>query len=357
MPPRHPVKKDVQMRDVAERAGVSISTVSHIVNKTRPVAAETRNRVLAAIEELKFYKNAIGRRLARGRSDSFGLIISDIENPFFGELIKSFEAAVQDRGFDVLLCMTNYATGRARKAVKRMIENKVQGVAVLTSEIEPALVDDLVNRDIPVVTLDAGPIGPARSNLRMDYSTGTTEAVTCLRDLGHLRIGVITGPGHRASAVAYKDAVLDAIRRLGLLEPLLFEGNNNTDGGQEGVRHFLSQGELPTAIVCGNDLAALGAIRALTEAGYKIPGDVSVIGSDDIAFARYGIPSLTTVRVPRDRLGRLAYEALDRMARTKRRIPTEASVETHLVVRESAGRARTLGTPREAGPVVLEAVR
>ncbi len=345
------------MRDVAERAGVSISTVSHIVNKTRPVAAETRTRVLAAIHELNFYTNAIGRRLARGRSDTFGLIISDVENPFFGELIKSFESAVQDRGFDVLLCMTNYVSSRARKAVERMIENKVQGVAVLTSEIEPALVDDLVNRDIPVVRLDAGPIGPARSNVRMDYSTGTTEAIAYLRDLGHRQIGVIAGPGHRTSAVAYKDAVLDAIRRLGLVEPLLFEGNNGTDGGEAGVRHFLSQGELPTAIVCGNDLAALGAIRALTEAGCRIPQDVSVIGSDDIAFARYGIPSLTTVRVPRDRLGRLAYEALDRMARTKRRIPTETSVETHLVVRESAGRARTPGALREGGLQWLEKAR
>ncbi len=339
MPPRQ-AKKDVQMRDVAERAGVSISTVSHIVNNTRPVAAETRTRVLAAISELNFYKNAIGRRLARGRSDSFGLIISDIENPFFGEVIKSFESAVQDRGFDVLLCMTNYDTARARKAVERMIENKVQGVAILTSEIAPSLVDDLVNRDIPVVRLDAGQVGRARSNLRMNYSTGAMEAIAHLRELGHRRLGFITGPAHRASAVAYRDAVLGAITRLGVREPLLFEGNNTTDGGQAGVRHFLALGELPTAIVCGNDLAALGAIHTLIEAGRTVPGDTSVIGSDDIAFARYGTPSLTTVRVPRDRLGRLAFEALDRMARTKRRISTEVSVDTQLVVRESSGPAR-----------------
>jgi DNA-binding LacI/PurR family transcriptional regulator len=357
MPPPNAVKKDVQMRDVAERAGVSISTVSHIVNNTRPVAAETRTRVLAAIRELSFYKNAIGRRLARGRSDSFGLIISDVENPFFGELIKSFEAAVQDRGFDVLLCMTAYDAGRARKAIERMIENKVQGVAVMTSQIEPALVDDLVDRDIPVVRLDAGPIGRARSNVRRDYTTGTQEAVAHLRELGHRRIGFITGPENRTSAVAYKNAVLEAVRGLGLAEPLLFEGNNNTDGGQAGVRHFLSRGPLPTAIICGNDLAALGAIRALVEAGCKVPGDVSVIGSDDIAFARYGTPSLTTVRVPRDRLGRLAYEALDRMVRTKRRIPTEASVETHLVVRESTGRSRTPRAPRKKETAWQEAAR
>lgn len=338
------------MRDVAERARVSISTVSHIVNGSRPVAAETRARVLAAIRELNFYRNAMGRRLARGRSDSFGLIISDIENPFFGELIRSFEAAVQDRGFDVPLCMTSYHPARARKAVDRMIENKVQGVAVLTSEIAPELVDALVDHDISVVRLDVGPIGPSRSNVRMNYSTGAMKAVAHLRDLGHCRLGFISGPLRRTSAVADKKAVVNAISRLGLPEPLLFEGNNNTDGGQAGVRHFLARGELPTAIQCGNDLAAFGAIRALADAGRKAPEDVSVIGSDDIVVARYSIPALTTVRVPRDQLGRLAYEALDRMARTKRRIPTEKSVETQLVVKESSGPARTGRVTAKRGP-------
>ncbi len=337
---RNTGRKNIQMRDVAEKAGVSISTVSHIVNNTRPVADETRARVLQAIRELKYYKNAIGRRLARGRSDSFGLIISDIENPFFGELIKSFELAVQDRGFDVLLCTTNYVPARAEKAVERMIVNSVQGVAIMTSQIDAMLADQLADRDIPVVRLDAGPIGRARSNVRVDYSAGTLEAIAHLKDLGHVRIGFITGPLNRASSLMYRQAVLAAAARLGLPEPRLIEGNANTDGGEQGVRLLLAEGNLPTAIVCGNDLTALGAIRSLVEAGLRVPGDVSVVGADDIAYARYGAPALTTVRFPRDEIGRLAYEALDRMVRTKRRLPSEMSVETRLVVRESTGPAR-----------------
>jgi LacI family transcriptional regulator len=332
------------MLDVARRAGVSIGTVSHLVNNTRPVAPETRERVLEAIRDLGYYKNAIGRRLARGRSDSFGLIISDIENPFFGELISSFESSSQERGFDVLLCMTAYEPERARKAVERMIENKVQGVAVMTSQLETALVDALVERDIPVVRLDAGPVGRARSNVRVDYSTGAMEAVAHLQELGHRRIGFITGPLTRASAIRYRDAVVNAIERIGLPPAQLVEGNNNTDGGEAGVKLLMARGGFPTAILCGNDLAALGAIRELAEAGLKVPGDASVIGADDIAFARYGTPSLTTVRLPRDVLGRLAYEALDRMVRTKRRLPTEASLETHLIVRESTGMAASTVT-------------
>jgi LacI family transcriptional regulator len=163
----------VQMKDVAERAGVSISTVSHIVNNTRPVAHETRERVIAAMKELNYYKNAFGRTLARGRADAVGLIVSDVENPFFPELIRHFEAAAVDRGLDTFMCTTNYSPDRARSAVRRLIENKVQGVAVMTSQIEPALVDELVANDIPVVRLDSGPVRRARSNIRVDYSTGT----------------------------------------------------------------------------------------------------------------------------------------------------------------------------------------
>jgi LacI family transcriptional regulator len=330
------------MRDVAQHAGVSISTVSHIINNTRPVAPQTRERVLEAIRELKYHKNVIGRRLARGRSDSFGLIISDIENPFFGELIRSFEAAVQDRGWDVLLCTTGYDRERARKAVQRMIENQVQGVAVMTSQLDSTLVDELVELDIPVVRLDAGPIGALRSNIRVDYSTGALQALTCLRDLGHRSIGLIAGPLSRVSSRTYRGVMLEAAERLDLPPVRVVEAANTfTDGGEGGMRALLSEGDPPTAVLCHNDLAAFGAIRALVEAGLKVPDDVSVIGGDDIAFARYGTPALTTVRIPRDRLGRLAYEALDRMIRTKRRLATEVSLSTNLIVRESTGPART----------------
>ncbi|HVX67576.1 MAG TPA: LacI family DNA-binding transcriptional regulator [Bryobacteraceae bacterium] len=338
------------MRDVAERAGVSISTVSHVINKTRPISTETTARVLDAIRELGFHKNAIGRRLARGRSDSIGLIISDIENPFFGELIKSFEIAVQDRGFDVLLCTTNYVPERARKAVDRMIENNVQGVAVMTSQLDAALVDDLVARDIPVVRLDGGPVGRARSNVRVDYSAGAVEAVTHLRGLGHRNISFITGPLNRISSVTYRQAMIGAAKRLGLPPLRLVEGNNETDGGEAGVQLLLSQPDVPTAIICGNDLAALGAIRALAKAHLRVPDDISVIGADDITFARFGAPALTTIRIPRDQLGQAAFQALERMIRTKTRVPTETFVETHLVVRESTGPARATVTLAKAKP-------
>jgi DNA-binding LacI/PurR family transcriptional regulator len=323
------------MKDVALLANVSISTVSHVLNETRTVAPETRSRILEAMRELKYYKNAFGRRLARGRSDAFGLLISDIENPFFPELIKSFERAVVDNGFDVFLCTTNYDKARAASAVRRMIENKVQGVAVMTSQLDSNLVDDLVQNDIPVVLLDSGVVSRLRSNLRADYSRGALEAVTHLRGLGHRNVGFIAGPQTRVSAVTFRQAIVAAIEQTGLVLSQSIEGDNTVEGGRAAMLSLFRQPNLPTAILCGNDLAALGVINALKESGIDVPGQFSVIGADDIAVARYSSPPLTTIRIARDQLGQVAFDALQQLLRSKRRNGVERVIETHLVVRGS----------------------
>lgn len=329
------------MKDVAQKAGVSISTVSHVVNETRPVAPATRTRILEAMRDLNYYKNAFGRRLARGRSDSFGLLISDIENPFFPELIKSFENAVVENSMDVFLCATNYDPERARKAVRRMIENKVQGVAVMTSQLDAALVEELIAGEIPVVLMDSGSVGLSRSDIRVDYSRGALEAGTYLRDLGHRSFAFISGPASRVSSITYQRAITDAFARLGLPAPRLIEGDNTVEGGRKAMSTLFSgPAAPPTAVFCGNDLAALGAMRALAQAGRRVPEDVSIIGADDIALARYSSPPLTTIRVPRDQLGQAAFEALQRLVKSKRPTGVEHVLETHLVVRDSVSAPR-----------------
>ncbi len=325
------------MKDVAERAGVSISTVSHVLNNTRPVAEETRSRVLQVMRQLNYYKNASGRRLARGRSDAFGLIISDVENPFFPEVIKNFEREVVQIGFDIFLAPTNYDPAHASSAVRRMIENKVQGVAIMTSQLESDLIDQLLTNDIPVVTLDGEKASRGRSNIRVDYSGGAREAVHYLKEMGHARISFITGPQHRFSARTYKQAFITALKENGLPAARCTEGDNTIEGGRAAMQVILSDPPLPTAVICGNDLMALGAVHALTEAEMRVPNQVSIIGADDIPFARYANPPLTTVRIPRDQLGKLAFEALHRLMRSKRRLGIEYVVETHLIVRGSSG--------------------
>lgn len=329
------------MQDVARRAGVSVTTVSHVLNNTRPVAERTRERVLNASRELKYYKNASARLLARGRSDSFGLIISDIENPFFAELIKSFEIACLEKSLEVLLCTTNYDLAQARSAVRRMMENKVTGVAAMTSQLDSDLIAELVAGGIPVVQLDGGPAKRGRSIVRIDYSRGMLEAVRHLDELGHRRLGFIAGPSNRISAVANRNAFLHAASVVGLPPPQVVDGRNTPEAGATAIRQWIEAGELPSAVLCGNDLCAFGAMGAVFEAGLQVPRDVSIVGADDIAFARFSQPPLTTIRTPRDVLGRIAFEALQRIQRSKRHSGREFLVETHLVVRRSTGMALT----------------
>jgi DNA-binding LacI/PurR family transcriptional regulator len=322
------------MKDVAERAAVSVTTVSHVLNKTRYVSPETRKRVQQAIRELRFYKDAHARRLARGRSDFFGLIVSDITNPFFPELFRSFESAALARRFDTLLCDTNYDPRRTEACVRMLIENKVRGVAVMTSELAPHLTEDLTANHVAVVSLDLGAAGLYTANIRVDYARGIRQSIKHLHSLGHTDIAFITGPPGLRSARVRRDAFISALHSYGLSSERTVEGNHRVDGGMAAARTLLAQ-DPPTAILCSNDLTAIGAMGALREAGLQVPEDVSVIGFDDIYFASIATPPLTTVNLPRGRVGELAFQALQNILRTKKRQGSEYVVETELVVRKS----------------------
>lgn len=326
------------MKDVALRSGVSESTVSHVLNNTKFVSPEVRERVLAAMSALNYHGNAHARRLARGHSDFLGLIISDIENPFLPGLVKAFDLAAFDLGFDVLLSTTNYDSTRTERSFRKMIQNKTPGVAVMTSRIDPALGEILEANGIASVFLDCGSTGLLRSNIRLDYAKGTCEAVNFLYKLGHRDFAFIAGPQSRHSHAAYRDAWVNSLQLLNL-KPRLLDGDNDMASGQRAVQQLLAQPPLPTAIICSNDLTAIGAIQALLKAGIRVPQDISVVGADDIPFAAMCHPPLTTVQIPRERLGLLACDILRRMLRDK--LPgTEAVLDTTLIVRESTAPAR-----------------
>ncbi len=329
----------VLMVDVAKRAGVSVTTVSHVMNETREIAPETRQRVLRAIKELRYYKNTSARLLVRGQSDIVGLILSDIENPFLPPLVKSFDRACASAGLELLLGMTNYEQGKAESAVRRMIESRVRGVAVMTSQIDGRLIDSLIQAGIPVVALDGAKTGRGRSSLSIDYRTGVTEAVDHLYVSGHRRVAILRGPSRIVSASRYAEALEATIAEYGMTLLASVEASNNQpEDGAQAATALLGGKRSPTAILCGNDLSAIGALGAAAHFGVRVPDELSIIGSDDIAMASYSHPALSTVRIPRDAMGHEAFRLLASMAGPTLRRGAESCVATSFIARASSGR-------------------
>jgi DNA-binding LacI/PurR family transcriptional regulator len=336
------MKERTLIKDVAREAGVSTATVSHVINKTRSVSEATRQRVMRAIESCNYYPNAHARSLASGRSHTLGLLISDISNPFFPELVKTIETVAFEKGYDVILSNTDYNDERTLHYVQRFIERKVAGVALMTSELDTTLIDELARYHVPVVFLDIGSAGVCMSNLVVDYGAGIEEALRHLVGLGHSKIAYVGGPGHLRSAAKRLEAFRQsmACQLPGAAPPVIYEGDFRLEGGRRAAREILASDELPTAVIVANDMMALGVMQECHERGIHVPDDISVVGFDDIAFAALSNPPLTTVRLSRAELGRQAVEALLATIRDSDRQGVEINIPTHLVLRDSTAPAR-----------------
>lgn len=329
------------IKDIAIEAGVSTATVSHVINKTRFVSEAVRARVLKAIELHNYYPNAHARSLASGNSRTLGLIISDIANPFFPELVKSIEAAAFEYDYDVVLSNTNYEAERTSHYVRRFIERKVAGVALMTSEMDKSLIDELARREVSVVFLDSGEAGLRMSNLRVDYDTGIKQAILHLVELGHQNIAFIGGPRHLHSAQRRLESFRQTMREvLPAACERIFQGDFKIEGGSRAALEILAAPDLPTAVVAANDLMAFGVVSELRRAGLNVPENISVIGFDDIAFASLFEPALTTVNLPRGELGRMAVEALVTTLSDASKHGVELTIPTQMVIRNSTARAR-----------------
>ncbi len=330
------------IKDVAREAGVSTATVSHVINNTRFVSEEVRARVYQAVERCGYYPNAHARSLASGRSQTLGLVVSDISNPFFPELIKSIEAAAFERGYNVILLNTNYDPERAAEYVRRLSELKMAGVALLTSELDSELFHEITRRQVSVVFDSADAAGERMSNICVDYAAGIEEAVRHLVSLGHRRIAHIAGASRIPSGVIRREAFLDFVKRYLPDEPppAIYEGDFRLDGGRRAASEILAAEELPTAVIAANDMMALGAMREFRKVGLSIPGDISVVGFDDIAFAALSEPPLTTVCSPRVEIGRRVVEALVTMIEHPEQQGVELRIPTYLITRDSTAPPR-----------------
>ncbi len=331
----------MNIKEVAAKAKVSTATISRTINQSALVTPKTAEKVWRAIRELGFYPNTQARALVSGKSRIFGLIISDISNPFFPELVKSFEDSAIRHDYEVIVANTDYKSERMAVCVRRMIERQVDGVAIMTSEMDRRLIEELASRRLPIVFLDLGKVTPLISNIAVDYAKGIQEAVHHLVSLGHRRFGFISGPLSLKSAKARRTAVLTHLRSCGISDrqQIVVEGNHRIDGGEVAMRQILTSAHLPTAVIASNDLTAIGALRAIHQAGLRVPQDISLVGFDDIEFSQFTQPALTTVRLSREEIGRRAFEVLFASNNDNSTSGQEIRIGTSLVVRESTGRA------------------
>lgn len=328
----------MNLAEVARRAGVSTATVSRVLNNADVVKGSTRARVMKAIAELKYHPNLHARTLAGGKSHTLGVILSNLANPFFFDIYEAIETGAHARGYDVVAANTGYRAETLVSSIRRMIGRRVAGLAVIVSEMDPALTDMLADSPIPVVFYDVGAPRANITNIRVDYRKGVDKVVHYLQTLGHSRLAFI---GHHSSLGPLNErmkAVTDAVERFAPAMELRTASDADTlAGGRQAAHSILSSGYQPTAMVCVNDVMAVGVLRELRERGLRVPQDVSVTGFDNIRLSEFCYPALTTVHIPRDRIGHIVCDRLLPGSSPSQPLDREITIDPELVVRETTG--------------------
>ena len=330
-------KGRVDIRTVAAKARVSIATVSRTINGNEKVDAEIAKRVRQAAKVLGYQPNTQARALVSGRSHMLGVMISDITNPFFPELIQSFEEIAVQNGYEILIGSTAHDPRLVEQVIDRMLQRNVEGVAVMTFGVEESVLDRLASRDVSLVFIDVAPEAPGTSALIVDYQLGIGQAVQHLAVLGHRRVAFISGPKGLHSAVLREKAFINSTREIGLeTSGYVIRGDHTMEGGTKAMEELLRLRVPPTAVVCSNDMTAIGVLHAIVDAGLRVPEDVSVVGFDDVHIARYISPPLTTVQMSCKILAVSAFSALcAHTTGTAHAAPQRYEIPTQLIVRRS----------------------
>jgi LacI family transcriptional regulator len=325
------------IREVAESAGVSYATVSHVINNTRVVTQETRERVLAAMSALNYRPNALARSLRQGKSNTLGLVLPDSANPFFAEISRSIEDAAFKKGYSVFLCNTELDTQRELFYVDVLSKKQVDGIIFVAAGDQADSLDFLLRQNMPVVMIDRDLPNVEVDAVLTDHQLGGFLATQHLIQLGHTRIACIAGPSSITPSAERLTGYRKALEEAGLSydERLIIRGDYHAQSGMDITHSILKLEPRPTAIFALNDLMALGALRAAAEAGFSVPRDLAVVGYDDLELARFTNPPLTTIAQPKKEIGAQAVNLLvDRMA-LKSRLPSRLVLAPELIIRRS----------------------
>ena len=335
--------KRITLVEVARLAKVSIATVSRTINRVPTVDPILARRIRRVIEKEGYYPDTNARALVRGHSRTLGLIVSEITNPFFPEIVQTFAKLGVQHNYEILLSSIDHDPRLLEMAARQMIERRVGGVAILTFGDELPLINALTARNVPVFVVDADSSGPLLKTVQVDYEHGIRQAVQHLAALGHEGIAFIVGPQQLKTAAMRKFAVQKCMKEIGLelLPELFVEGDHTIDAGLKALSVLATRRDRPTAVLCSNDMTAIGVMRAAFDLGLNIPRDLSVIGFDDIRLAQFMTPPLTTVQMSQTEIARVSFSGLlDSLDHHHRGSGRQVySIKTNLVLRHSTALA------------------
>jgi LacI family transcriptional regulator len=336
------VRPIVSIREVASHAGVSVGTVSNVLNRPEIVAPTTRARVQRAIHELGFVPNESARQLRRGRGRALGLVVLDVSNPFFADVARGVDEATSDAGMAIIFCNSDDDPGREAAYLDLLEEQRVQGVLITPVDDANERLLRLRERGILVILLDRLASRPDLCSVSVNNELGGELAVRHLLEAGHRRIAFVGGPWqleqvrdryHGAQRAASEAGLGDEALRL------VETPHTTVPAGRDAAERILGtpRAERPTAVFCANDLLALGVLQVLTRQRVRVPADMALVGYDDIDFAAAAAVPLSSVRQPRQRLGRAAAELLmDEANNPQTHQHQQVVFDPELVVRESS---------------------
>ncbi|MGD2049563.1 MAG: LacI family DNA-binding transcriptional regulator [Chloroflexota bacterium] len=325
------------MRDVAKRAGVSVSTVSHVINNTRTVSQGSRQRVEQAMEELGYKPNALARSLRRRKTNTLGMIVPDSANPFFAEVARAIEDASFAQNYIVILCNSEGDLEKQQTYTNVLIENRVAGILFVAAGVSTELVNDLGQRHVPLVIVDREVLGVEVDTVLTDHVQGGCLATQHLVDLGHRRIACIAGNSEVSPSAERVTGYRRTLEKNGIAfdESLVVKGDFQYESGYAATRQLLELERPPSAIFACNDLMAVGCISAARELGLRVPDDLSVVGFDDVRLASFTNPPLTTIVQPKVEIGALATQMLLERLVDQDAPPRFKRLDTKLCVRRS----------------------
>ena len=332
----------MRLEDVAKRANVSVATVSRVVNETSHVSNATRKRVLAVLEELNYTPNLQARLLVSGQSNILGIVVSNLENPFFVDLFHRLEGHAAKAGYELIVANTNYEPARLAKTLRMMRGRCVAGIAIAASETLPREVSEMLAAKIPVICINTNQALQGLSHIRVDARSGMRKLVGHLASLGHRRLAYLHHERTYSGGTDERRLAFEETCAMHNVEYVHVPMNSREswEDGRNAMRQLSGLGFDASGIVCVNDMTALSVLRALRDEGVLCPEEVSVTGFDNIPIAHLSCPSLTTASIASDSIAEMIFRTLVSVPGSA---ATDSSFHPELIVRESTGPYRGCG--------------